>query len=313
MNPHEVLLIGGMGYVGRQLQEPLIAAGYRVHVMDRKIPDQKRKKNENIEFHESLLSNESVLKDMLQRCATVFYLASGSVPSTTVRSPSREGELNLLPFLKFLDMFQEYNRSHLVYFSSGGTIYGNPEASPVGELSPVAPISYHGAGKAAIEAFLHVYSSQCENRTTILRPSNLYGPDQPYVPGFGIIRSMMERLKKNQPVEIWGDGEIIRDYLYIDDFVAACLACIQLEKHLDGFRIFNVSSGISLSINQLCDKIEEATERKLKRAYFPGRAIDVKSVILNYSKIKKELGWQPVVGIKEGLKRTWQWIQKRPL
>jgi UDP-glucose 4-epimerase len=309
MNLREVLLIGGMGYVGRQLQEPLIATGYKVHVIDRKAPEQKG----NVVFHECLLSNESILKDVLQHCATVFYLASDSVPTSTMRNPSREGEQNLLPFLKFLDILQNYSNAGLVYLSSGGTIYGNPEASPVHESSPVAPISYHGAGKAAIEAFLHVFSSQCDNRITILRPSNLYGPHQPYVPGFGIIRSMMEKLKRDQTVEIWGDGEIVRDYLYIDDFVSACLACIQFEKQQKRFRIFNVSSGQSLSINQLCDGIEEATERKLKRVYLPGRAIDVKSVILDYSRINQELGWQPVIEIKEGLKRTWQWIQKQPL
>ena len=311
MNLQEVLLIGGMGYVGRQLQEPLMTAGYRVHVIDRKAPEQKR--NGNIEFHECLLSNESILRYVLHRCATVFYLASDSVPTTTVRNPSREGELNLLPFLKFLDIFQDYSHTHMVYFSSGGTIYGNPEAIPVDESSPVAPISYHGAGKAAIEAFLHVCSSQCDNQITILRPSNLYGPYQPYVSGFGIIRSMMEKLSRDEPVEIWGDGAIVRDYLYIDDFVSACLACIQFEKQQKRFRMFNVSSGQSLSISQLCDVIEEATVRRLKRVYLPGRAIDVKSVILDYSSIKKELGWQPVVGINEGLRRTWQWIQQLTL
>lgn len=309
MNFQEVLLIGGMGYVGRQLLKPLIAAGYRVHVLDRKAPEPEQKRIGNIEFHEYLNSNESTLRDVLPRCSTVFYLASDSVPTTTVRNPSREGELNLVPFLRFLDIFQDYSDTHLVYFSSGGTIYGNPETIPVDESSPVAPISYHGAGKAAIETFLRVCSRQYDNRITILRPSNLYGPDQPYVSGFGIIRSMMEKLKQDQPVEIWGDGEVIRDYLYINDFVSACLACIRFENQQKKFRIFNVSSGQSLSINQLCHEIEEATERRLRKVYLPGRAIDVKSVILDYSRIKQELGWQPVVGINEGLRRTWQWIK----
>ena len=311
MNLQEVLLIGGMGYVGRRLQQPLMTAGYRIHVIDRRAPDEKEERD--IEFHGCLLSDESILRDVLPRCATVFYLASDSVPATTARRPSQEGERNLLPFLKFLDIFQDYSHTHLVYLSSGGTIYGNPESIPVHESSPVAPISYHGAGKAAIESFLHVCSNQCDSRITIIRPSNLYGPYQPYVPGFGVIRSMMEKLRRNAPVEIWGNGEIIRDYLYIDDFVAACLACMQFEKPQKRYRTFNVSSGQSLSISQLCDVIEAVTERRLKRVYLPGRAIDVKSVILDYSRIKKELGWQPVVGINEGLKRTWQWMKKLPL
>lgn len=311
MNLQEVLLIGGMGYVGRQLQEPLKAAGYKIHVIDRKVP--KQEGDENIEFYGCHLSDEAVLIKVLPRCSSVIFLASDSVPATTAGSPLREGELNLLPFLQFLDIFQDYRDVHLIYLSSGGTIYGNPQSIPVRESSPVAPISYHGAGKAAIEYFLHAESIQSGSRITILRPSNLYGPGQPYVPGFGVIRSMMEKLKRDQSVEIWGDGKIIRDYLYIDDFVAACLACIKPGTQQKRFRIFNVSSGQSLSIMQLCDLIETVTDTKLKRIYLPGRAIDVKSVILDYSKIKKELGWQPVVEIREGLNRMWEWIQKLPL
>ncbi len=311
MNNQEVLLVGGMGFVGCRLQTPLLETGYRVHVIDRKKPD--NKESARIKFHASLLSDESVLRNVLNNCSTVFYLASDSVPTTTVRQPSREGELNLQSFLKFLDVFQDYSNVHLVYLSSGGTMYGNPETVPVSETHPVAPISYHGAGKAAIEAFLHVISNQCDNRVTILRPSNLYGPYQPYARGFGIIRSMMEKLKLNQPMEIWGDGEVIRDYLYIDDFVSACLACNQLQGHSKRIRIFNVSSGLRLSINQLCHEIEGVTGRRLQKVYLPGRAVDVKSVILDNSRIKQELGWQPVVGIHEGLKRMWEWLKILPI
>lgn len=311
MNLQEVLLIGGMGFVGTRLQAPLLETGYRVHVIDRKMPD--KKESGRIKFHANLLSDESVLRNVLDNCSTVFYLASDSVPTTTLKQPSREGELNLQSFLKFLNVFQDYSNVHLVYLSSGGTIYGNTEAVPVSETHPVAPISYHGAGKAAIEAFLHVLSNQSDNQVTILRPSNLYGPQQPYVQGFGIIRSILDKLRKNEGIDIWGDGEVIRDYLYIDDLVHACLACNQIQGQSKRIRIFNVSAGVSLSINQLCDEIEEVTKKRLKRIYLPGRAIDVKSVVLDSSRIKSELGWKPFVEIKEGLERTWKWIQKLPL
>ena len=310
MNLKEVLLVGGMGYVGCQLQNLLLKDGYKVHIIDINAPDQKE--NDNIVFYKCALSEEPILRKVLQCCANVFYLASGSVPTTTLRTPSREGELSLLPFLKFLNIFQDYNQVHLVYVSSGGTIYGNPKSIPIYEDSPVTPISYHGAGKAAIEVFLHAYSNQFDNHITILRPSNLYGPGQPYVPGFGIIRSMLEKLRRDEPIEIWGDGEVTRDYLYIDDFIAACSACMQPEKQQEKYRVFNVSAGKSISIKQLCDLIEKVTEKKINKIYLPGRAIDVKSVILDHSLIKRELGWQPVVGINEGLKRTWEWIQKLP-
>ncbi len=124
---------------------------------------------------------------------------------------------------------------------------------------------------------------------------------------------MLEKLRRDEPIETWGDGGVIRDYLYIDDFVAACLACMQPEKQQEKYRIFNVSAGQSIGIKQLCDLIEIVTKQKINKIYRPGRAIDVKSVVLNHSLIKRELGWQPVVGINEGLKRTWEWIKKIPL
>jgi UDP-glucose 4-epimerase len=311
MSPREVLLVGGMGYVGRKLQQPLMVAGYRIHVIDRIAPDEGE--NNSVEFHQCQLSEESVLRNLLPDCSVVFFLASDSVPATTAASPSKEGQVNLLPFLNFLDIFQDYKQKHMIYLSSGGTIYGNPESIPVHESTAVAPISYHGAGKASIEAFLHACCSQYKNKITILRPSNLYGPCQPYLPKFGLIRSIMEKLRTDQPVEIWGDGDIIRDFLYIDDFIGACLACLDMGKREEGCCIFNVSSGQGLSINQLCDVIESVTKHKLKKSYLPGRAIDVKSIILDYSKIESELGWKPVVGIEEGLWRTWEWIRELPL
>ncbi len=307
MSNQEVLLIGGMGFVGRRLQEPLLKAGYRVNIIDRKSPQ--KGDNSDIVHHECSLADEAVLKRILKNCHAVFYLASDSVPATTVRNPSREGDVNLMPFLKFLDTFQDCSRSHMVYLSSGGTIYGNPQTSPIDESGPIAPISYHGAGKAAMEAFLHAAANQTDNRITVLRPSNLYGPGQPCVSGFGIIRNIMERIREDQAVEIWGEGEIVRDYLYIDDFVSACLACVARKDQKENFRVFNVSSGQSISINDLCGFIEAATGREFKKTYLPGRRIDVRSVVLDNNRLKRELGWRPVVEIEEGLKHTWQWIQ----
>lgn len=311
MKSQEVLLIGGMGYVGRQLQNPLADAGYTVHVLDKKPPQ--KDENVKIHHHRFRLSDEAPLKELLSRCGTVFYLASDSVPATTANHPSLDGELNVMPFLRFLDVLQACPDTHLLYVSSGGTVYGNATAIPINESCPVAPISYHGAGKAASEAFLHAFGSQSDSQITVFRPSNIYGPLQPYVAGFGIIRSIMEKLKREETLEILGDGEIVRDFLYIDDFVSACLLAMDLRNDQKPYRVFNVSSGQHLSINQLCEAIEAVAQQRLKRHYRQGRAIDVKAVVLDNSKIRNELGWHPVIEINEGLKRTWEWIKKLPL
>jgi UDP-glucose 4-epimerase len=224
-----------------------------------------------------------------------------------------ETELNIMPTLRFLDLMQEYDDIHLVFLSSGGTVYGNPTTTPVKESCPLTPISYHGAGKVEIEAFLQSYSSRLARPVTILRPSNLYGPGQPYRQGFGLIRTMLEHLRRDIPIEIWGDGEVVRDYIYIEDFMKVCRGFITRQDTINTADIFNVGSGKGYSINELCNIIASVTGKEIQRIYCPSRTIDVRAVILDCSKLGSRLGWQPDTDIMCGMSLTWQWLQGQQL
>jgi UDP-glucose 4-epimerase len=194
---------------------------------------------------------------------------------------------------------------HLIFFSSGGTLYGNPTMVPVEENHPLAPLSYYGAGKAAIEAFLQTFRSQSDTSISILRPSNIYGVEQPLRPGFGIIRTMLEHAKQRSQMEIWGDGEIIRDFIYIDDVVDVCIKLIDKNNESG---IYNVGSDRGRSLNEIKRIIETTCKVQLDVQYKTARQIDVKKIVLNSSPIRDQFNWQPRVSLEEGIASTWAWL-----
>lgn len=307
----ETLLIGGTGFVGQALAPRLAGAGHRVHLVARRPVSLGL--DGGAVLHTSPLDNAKLLHTLLPTCRTVYYLASDSTPGTSASEPMWESELNLGPALRFLDILQKYDQVHLVFISSGGTVYGNPRSLPVGEDQPLSPLSYHGAGKIAMEAFLQAYCRQFGRSVTILRPSNFYGPGQPYRKGFGIVRGILEHLRRDRPVEIWGDGENVRDFLYVEDFVDACLRLQEKEPMKGAVEIFNVGYGRGHSINGLCGLVESVTGRRIRREYRSGRPIDVRSIVLDYSRLHRATGWAPATDLETGLARTWEWLKTIPL
>ena len=307
----ETLIIGGTGFVGQALAPRLVEAGHRVNLVARR-PVSMGFSGKAV-LHTSPLDNAKLLHTLLPQCQTVFYLASDSTPGTSASEPMWEAELNLSPALRFLDILQKYDHVHLIFISSGGTVYGNPRTLPVDESHPLSPLSYHGAGKIAAEAFLQAYCRQFGRNVTILRPSNFYGPGQPYRKGFGIVRGILEHLRRDLPVEIWGDGENVRDFLYIEDFADACLRLSEVGQKRNTIDVFNVGYGKGVSINRLCGLVETATGKRIRKEYRPGRSIDVRSVVLDYSKLNQFAGWKPATELETGLTRTWEWLKTLPL
>lgn len=285
MSREGVLLLGGTGFIGSALSRRLEQEKIVAHILGRH--DAERMEN------------------VLPQCNTVIHLASATTPGSSAAHPSLElGNLALT--LRLLELMQSQPETHLIFFSSGGTVYGNPDRLPVTEDTPIAPLSNHGAGKASQEAFCQAFRAQ-GHAITILRPSNAYGPGQMPKSGFGLIRTMLECVRVGTPLEIWGDGENIRDFIYIDDIVETCTRLINLPRDSG---TYNLGSGIGYSINQVRGIVEAMCRKELKTIYRPGRGIDVRSVVLDNSRLKTQLGWQPRVGLADGIVRTWEWLQQ---
>ena len=281
MSREHVLLLGGTGFIGQALATRLRQRGTEVQVVGRKeVPR---------------------LDEFLPHCSTVIHLASATTPGTSSAQPSLE-QANLDLTRHLLQRLQKQPDTHLIYFSSGGTVYGNPMQLPVHEDSAIAPISPYGAAKIAQENICKNLRTH-GNAVTILRPSNAYGPSQTPKSGFGLVRTLLEHARMGTTMEIWGDGENMRDYLYIDDIVESTLRLMRLPQHSG---TYNLGSGIGHSVNQVKNLVEQVTGLPVKTIFRPARGIDVRAVVLNTTRLCTQLDWQPRVGLAQGLASTWQ-------
>lgn len=285
MSREDVLLLGGTGFIGGALAARLAREGIAVHILGR--------------------HNVAKLENVLPQCGTVIHLASATTPGSSARHPNLELD-NLALTLRLLEAMQGQPETHLIFFSSGGTVYGNPDRLPVAENAPIAPLSNHGAGKAAQEVFCQALRAH-GHAVTILRPSNAYGPGQTLRGGFGLIRTLLEHARAGTAMEIWGDGENVRDFIYIDDVVEACMRFIALPQDSD---TYNLGSGRGYSVTQARHMVEKVTGIELKVFQHPAREIDVRAVVLDISRIEARLSWKPQIGLEQGVGRTWSWLKQ---
>jgi UDP-glucose 4-epimerase len=305
MKEKGILLLGGSGFLGSALARQLISENKTVHIIT---PNRQPALASNAIIHQGSMEDEKILASVLPACATIIHLASSTNPGNSGRHPAFEAELNIAPTLNFMEILQNVKPFHLIYISSGGTIYGNPETIPVDETHRLAPLSYYGAGKIAIEAFFRVLATPPEQNVTLIRPPNFYGPGQSYQQGFGVIRTMLEHLHRGTTMEIWGDGETVRDFLYIDDMIRALALLIDMPFDND---TYNIATGTGLSLNEVIHTVEKVCKKKLKVRYRKKRRSDVKSIALDSSRFIEKTGWQPEITLEKGILLTWQWIQRQ--
>ena len=305
MKKNGILLLGGGGFLGSALARQLISDHKTVHIIT---PNKQPALASHAIIHRGSMDDEKILTSVLPECHTIIHLASSTNPGNSARHPSLEARFNITPTLNFLEILQNYKPFHLIYISSGGAIYGNPEAIPVVETHRLAPLSYYGAGKIAIEAFLRVLATPPDQNVTLIRPPNFYGPGQSYQQGFGVIRTMLEHLYRGTTLEIWGDGETVRDFLYIDDMVSALDLLINLPTDND---TYNIATGKGLSLNQVIDVVERVCKKKLKVKYRKKRKSDVNSIALDSSRFIRKTGWRPEMTLEKGILLTWQWMQRQ--
>ncbi|HNO93870.1 MAG TPA: NAD-dependent epimerase/dehydratase family protein, partial [Anaerolineales bacterium] len=194
----------------------------------------------------------------------------------------------------------------IVFISSGGTVYGVPRYIPVDEDHPTDPVVSYGITKLAIEKYLLMFKILHGMKVLILRVANPYGPRQRVETAQGAVAAFFHRSLQNQKIEIWGDGSITRDYIYIDDVAEAFLRAVEYSGDLS---VFNISSGIGTSLNELAELIGESIGRQLDCIYLEKRPFDVPTSILNNNLAATHLGWVPKTVLQYGLAKTAEWLR----
>lgn len=298
-----VLILGGGGFIGSALSLALAKAGKSVTVLSRTACGQEHHNIRNVTGTFNVPAN---FEPWLTDCQSIVHLASSSTPGSSAGRPLSELEDNLRITLALLEALQSHPHCNLLFSSSGGTLYGDNEITPATEQSNLRPYSYHGAGKAAAEHFISSWAMQFATAATILRPSNVYGPGQAARKGFGIIPAAFNKVIEDKPLEIWGDGSAVRDYLYIDDFVQLCFAIID-KPMSKGTITLNAGSGIGTRLDELLSQIESVTGKTLRKILLNKRQVDISRIIIDSSKACELYDWKPRTSLADGLKSTWGW------
>jgi UDP-glucose 4-epimerase len=285
------LVLGGAGFIGSHLVDGLKAAGHQVRVFDRP--------------HEFL--DPADLERSLPGAELVFHLISTTVPKNSNDNPALDIESNIAGTARLLELLRKHKPRRLVFISSGGTVYGVPRATPIRESHPTDPISSYGIHKLAIEKYLHMNHSLYGLDYRILRVANAYGERQRTDKAQGAVAAFLERVLRGQPIEIWGDGSVVRDYVYVGDIAQAFLRVLQYEGEE---RIFNIGSGHGVSLNELVQAIGEVIGQRPAVEYTPGRRFDVPVNVLDITRAQHELGWRPRMQLTDGLRRTYDWMRR---
>jgi len=306
------LILGGAGFLGSHLTEALVAEGQAVRVFDRANVDLRNLEGlaGDWEYQGGDFLNESDQIRALVGVKTVFHLVSTTIPATSSLNPVYDVETNLAATLRLLDLARKGGVERVVFLSSGGTVYGKPVRLPLDETHPTDPMVSYGVVKLAIEKYLELYRQLHGLSCRVIRLSNPYGPRQETAGAQGAASVFLQRVQAGHPLEIWGDGSVVRDYLYVTDAVQGILAA---HHHRGGGGLYNIGSGEGTSLADLIEAIRQVTGRKVQVLHRPARAFDVPANVLDVSRAARELGWRPEVSLEEGLRRTWEWLEERPV
>jgi len=303
-----VLLLGGAGFIGTHLARRLLDLGHVVRVFDRPtaaIPPA-ISGHARLQRTEGDLLNHNDLGSALDDMDVVFHLVSTTLPKSSNDNPEYDIETNLVMSVRLLDAARRRGIRKLVFISSGGTIYGVPESVPIPESHPCNPTSSYGIVKLAIEKYLTLFRLLHGLESYALRISNPYGEFQKIHVAQGAVGVFLDRALNHRPIEIWGDGSVTRDYVYIGDVADALVR--MLDYHGD-VRVFNIGSGVGIDLNDLLGEIERSVGHPVERTYQPSRRFDVPVNVLDIALARRELGWQPSTSLQDGLARTASWMR----
>lgn len=302
----KILILGGAGFIGSNLAFQLVQSGLPVKIFNR--PNNAIANLGEIRDKVEIVGGDFMDDVAVRRALTdvdvVFHLISTTFPSMTVESSVYDVMSNLLPTIRFMEICMATNIKKIVYLSSGGTVYGEQDIQPISENALCLPKSAYGQSKYTIESYLQFYTRMYGLDISILRVSNPYGPLQNLYGIQGLIAVAMGCILTNSTLKLFGNGESVRDFIFISDVVTAMIRAMNLP----GSDLFNISSGKGVSVMEMVTKIEAVTGKTIKKQFIPARAGDVGINVLANDKAQSILQWIPQVELMDGLARTWQWV-----
>jgi UDP-glucose 4-epimerase len=301
------VVFGGAGFIGSHLAERLLDAGHAVRIFDRQVRGAAGWGSgyRDIEWVQGDFLDPGDVRGAITGCEAAFHLAWTTLPQSSNEDPAADVAANVIGTIRVLDAWRRAGGGRFVFVSSGGTVYGVPRTVPITEEHPTHPITSYGITKLTVEKYLELHRVLHGLDYCVLRIANPFGERQRVASGQGAVTAFLHRAHRGEAIEIWGDGGVVRDYLYVGD---AADALARTLDYRGGHRIINIGAGVGRDLNQVLAAIENVVGRPVNRRYLPARKFDVPANVLDIRLARAELGWQPVTSFEDGLRRTLRWV-----
>lgn len=306
----KILVTGGAGFIGSHVVDALLDAGHEVVIVDDLSTGRASNINPGARFYHMDI-RDPALSGVFERerFDVVNHHAAQMDVRKSVADPLFDADVNIRGSLNILECARKSGVRKIVYISTGGAVYGEPEYLPCDEAHPVNPICPYGASKHTVEHYLYMYRILYGLAYAVLRYPNVYGPRQDPNGEAGVVAIFIGQMLAGRQPTIFGSGEQERDFVYVGDCARANL--LAMEEHVQG--IFNIGSGRGTTINQIYTLLSEITGYRRPPVYGPPRAGETFRIFLDATKARREMGWAPQVSLEEGLRRTVEYFRTQEL
>lgn len=306
----KILVTGGAGFIGGHIVDRLLKEGFEVTVIDNLSTGRREnivhhQNRKDFNFIKSDIRNAALVKEVIKDVDAVFHEAALVSVTRSVENPLLTNEVNVSGTLNLLEACRDTNVKRFIHASSS-SVYGETETLPKHEKLTPQPISPYAVSKLAAENYVKVYYEVYGLNTVCLRYFNVYGPRQTYGPYSGVITIFINRLLKNEPPIIYGDGKQTRDFTFIQDVVEANMLALSRKRAIG--EVFNIATGNQTTINQLAAMLQQVVDKtNFKPIYADLRPGDIKHSYANITKAKKLLQYNPKISLKKGLTQLVKW------
>ncbi|MFN3966887.1 MAG: NAD-dependent epimerase/dehydratase family protein [Endomicrobiia bacterium] len=303
----KILVTGGAGFIGSHIVDKYISEGHSVVVVDNLSTGKKENINPEAKFYTVDITDIKHLSQIFEneKPDVVNHHAAQIDVRKSVADPTFDANVNIIGSINLLENCKKYNVKKFIFASSGGTIYGECSYIPPDEDSQYFPMSPYGIAKLSVEYYIKYYSETFNIKTAILRYGNVYGPRQDPHGEAGVVAIFSERMLKNEPVFIFGDGKQMRDYVYVEDVVRANLLVLNHDENLT----LNIGTSKPTSVLELFEMMKKICGYKQNPVFKPPRTGELFKSFLDIKKAKEKIGWEPLFNLEEGLKKTIEYFR----
>lgn len=304
----KVLVTGGAGFIGSHLVDRLVLEGHEAVVVDNLATGKRRNINRAARFYKMDIQSwrlERVFRN--ERPNVVMHLAAQMDVRKSVEDPMFDAQVNVLGTLNVLQQAVKHGVRKVVFSSSGGAIYGEQETYPAPETHVTRPLSPYGLSKLCGEQYLSYFQRVSGLQAVSLRYANVYGPRQDPEGEAGVVAIFIQKMLNNEQAVINGNGRQTRDFVFVDDVVEANLAMMGQETQ----GTYNVGTGVETSINDLFRILVQHTGSNCKDVHGPAKKGEQARSVIDNTKLRHEVSWEPKADLSEGLKKTVDYFRER--